>query len=74
MVEIYKNHSGRPLPAKGQVLRESMVSLDLGRALVHGAPRRVAHDPFQQVRGADRALTAITGRVQEHRRSGERNR
>jgi hypothetical protein len=38
--------------AKGQMLGESVVSLDLGRTLMHGATQGVAHYPFQQVRCA----------------------
>src|SRR5271170_2681359 len=40
--------------AEGQMFGESVVSLDLGRTLMHGATQGVAHYPFQQVRCAHR--------------------
>jgi hypothetical protein len=53
--------SKQSIPAKGQVFGKFVVSLDLGRALMHGAPQGVAHYPFQQVRSAleERGLTRV---------------
>ena len=47
--------------AKGQMLGESVVSLDLGRTLMHGATQGVAHYPFQQVRCAHRFSKFLQG-------------
>jgi len=54
--------SKQSVPAKGQVFGELMVSFDLGGALMHGAPQGVAHDPFQQIRGAHRFAEFLQGK------------
>lgn len=53
--------SKQSISAKGQVFREFVVSLDLRRTLMHGAPHGVVHDPFQQVRGADGSPQFLQG-------------
>lgn len=53
--------SKQAFPAKRQVFRELVVSLDLGRTLVYGATHGIIHDPFQQELRAHRFPQLLQG-------------
>jgi hypothetical protein len=54
--------SKQSVAAEPQVFSKFMVPFDLCRTLMHGAPQGVAHDPFQQIRGAHRFAEFLQGK------------
>src|ERR1017187_6845158 len=54
--------SKQSIPTERQGFGKLMVPLDLGRALMHGAPQGVTHYPFQQVRSAHRFPKFLQGK------------